>query len=122
MVPKVHKFSDAVEFETDERCSIVELSNTSDDPDVSIARARVMPGVTTAWHKLEGVVERYVIISGRGRVEVGELEPLDVVEGDVVLIPSGVRQRIMNTSAADLIFLAICNPRFTSESYVNLEK
>ena len=42
------------EFYTSEKCYITELSNTPDDPDVSIARARVEPGVTTRWHRLKG--------------------------------------------------------------------
>jgi hypothetical protein len=47
------------EFYTSERCYIIELSNTPDDPDVSIARARLEPGVTTRWHRLTDTAERY---------------------------------------------------------------
>ena len=60
------------EFYTSEKCYITELSNTLDDPDISIARARVEPGVTTNWHRLKGTYERYFIISGIGLVEVGK--------------------------------------------------
>ena len=106
---------------TDERCAILEFSNSHEDPELSIARARVAPGVTTAWHALDGVAERYVIQSGEGRVEVGELEPQVVGPGDVVRIPPGVSQRIGNTGEEDLIFLAICTPRFRPECYRDLE-
>lgn len=109
------------EFATDERCFITELSNSRDDPGLSIARARVEPGVTTAWHRLEGTAERYCIISGTGRVEIGELPARDVGPCDVVLIPPGCRQRIANTGLDDLVFLAICTPRFSQECYENLE-
>ena len=51
------------EYYTQEKCYISELSNTDDDPDASIARARVKPGVTTQWHRLKGTIERYCIIS-----------------------------------------------------------
>ena len=61
----------STEFYTPEKCYITELSNTPDDPDVSIARAKVEPGVTTRWHRLIGTIERYYIINGRGLVEVG---------------------------------------------------
>ena len=54
------------EFYTSEKCYVTELSNTPDDPDVSIARARVKQGVTTRWHRLKGIFERYLVISGRG--------------------------------------------------------
>ena len=109
------------EFYTSERCFITELSNTPDDPDASIARARVEPGVTTCWHRLKGTAERYYITSGRGRVEIGELPPQEVNAGDVVLIPPMCRQRITNIGSEDLIFLAICTPRFTSEAYEDIE-
>ena len=109
------------EFMTDERCSILELSNDPGDPEVSIARARVAPGVTTAWHHLIGVAERYVILDGSGRVEVGDDISTNVDAGDVVRIPEKVRQRITNTGTGDLVFLAICTPRFTPDCYVDLE-
>ncbi len=110
------------EFYTPERCYITELSNTPDDPDASIARARVEPGVTTRWHQLTGTVERYYIVKGRGRVEIGKIPPQEVKAGDVVLIPPKCRQRITNISSEDLIFLAICTPRFSSDVYEDIEK
>ncbi len=113
--------SQAKEFYTDEKCFITELSNTPDDPDLSIARARVEPGVTTRWHHLKETIERYCIISGSGRVEVGDLTPQNVNAGDIVLIPPMCRQRITNTGTDDLIFLAICTPRFLNSSYEDTE-
>ena len=109
------------EFYTSEQCYIVELSNTSDDPDVSIARARVAPGMTTRWHRLVGTAERYVILEGSGRVEVGSLSPQDVGVGDVVLIPPSCRQRMTNLGPGDLIFLAVCTPRFRPEAYEDID-
>jgi mannose-6-phosphate isomerase-like protein (cupin superfamily) len=109
------------EFFTPEQCYIIEVSNGADDEAASIARARVAPGVTTHWHRVKDTAERYVILEGRGRVEVGELPPQDVKPGDVVLIPPSVRQRITNTGEKDLIFLAVCTPRFRNEAYEDLQ-
>ena len=109
------------EFYTDEKCFITELSNTPDDPDLSIARARVEPGVTTRWHRLKGITERYCIISGSARVEIGDLAPQDINAGDTVLIPPMCRQRITNIGTDDLIFLAVCTPRFLDEAYEDIE-
>lgn len=106
---------------TAERCDILELSNVPDDPDCSIARASVAPSVTTRWHALNGTAGRYVILQGRGRVEIGELAPQEVGPGDVVRIPPGCRQRIANAGAGELVFLAICTPRFRPEAYEDLE-
>lgn len=111
----------AAEFFTAEKCHILEISNSPDDPDCSIARARVEPGVTTRWHRLAGTAERYVILEGRGRAEIGELPPRNVGPGDVVLIPPGVRQRITNAGNRDLVFLAVCTPRFRPEAYEDIE-
>ena len=77
--------------------------------------------MTTRWHRLEATTERYVILEGRGRVEIGDVRPQDVIPGDVVLIPPLCRQRITNTGAGDLVFLAICTPRFRPEAYEDLE-
>lgn len=109
------------EYLTGELCHITELSNIDDDPELSIARARVEPGVTTRWHRLAGTTERYVILSGRGRVEIGDLPPQAVGAGDVVLIPPMCRQRIANSGDEDLVFLALCTPRFREDVYEDIE-
>ncbi len=109
------------EFYTPEQCYITELSNSADDPDVSIARARVEPGARTRWHRLSSTAERYYIVSGRGRVEVGNLAPQEVKPGDIVLIPPMCRQRITNIGKEDLVFLAVCTPRFSNDDYEDIE-
>ena len=121
MEPRILRWDATRTYDTDERCSINELSNHSDDGDVSIARARVAPGVTTRWHRLRGIAERYVMLEGRGTVEVDGLGPSSVVPGDVVLIPPGARQRIRNDGAADLVFLAVCTPRYVHDAYEDAE-
>ncbi len=121
MPPKISRLDPTKEFSTEERCHIVELWNSPDDPEASIAQARVEPGVTTAWHALEGVAERYVITRGRGRMEVGDLPPAEVAVGDTIFIPAGVRQRITNTGKEDLLFLCIFTPKFTPACYRTLE-
>ena len=120
MKPVIRRAGASAEYYTDERCDILELSNSEDDPDASIARARVAPGVTTRWHRLRATTERYVILEGRGRVEVGELPPQFVEPGDVVVIPPLCRQRIANVGDGDLVFLAICTPRFRPDNYLAL--
>jgi mannose-6-phosphate isomerase-like protein (cupin superfamily) len=104
-----------------EGCFITEAWNAPADEAVSVARARVAPGVTTRWHRLHDITERYLILEGQGRVEVGDLLPDAVGPGAVVVIPPGIRQRITNTGAVDLFFLAICTPRFTLAGYEDLE-
>jgi mannose-6-phosphate isomerase-like protein (cupin superfamily) len=105
------------EYWFEEGCYILEVLNDPADPDVSIARARVPAGGITDWHRLSGTTERYYILEGAGEVWVGQGEPRPVVPGDVVVIAPGAPQRIRNTGEADLVFLAICSPRFRREQY-----
>ena len=111
----------ASEYYMDERCYIVEVSNSEADPALSIARARVTQGITTRWHCVHDTTERYVIQSGHGMMDVGELPPRRVGPGDVVVIPPSCRQRITNTGDEDLVFLAICTPRFRFEAYEDVD-
>ena len=122
MKSQIIKPNEADEYYFDEGCFILELSNSPADPNVSIARARVKAGVTTKLHRLKGVVERYVILSGMGKVEVSECEPQQVSKGDVVVITSLCPQRITNIGTEDLVFLAICTPRFTEKIYENMDQ
>ena len=108
------------EYYFEEGCYITELSNTAADEAVSIARARLQPGEKTRLHALLETAERYVILAGSGKVRVGEQQgPVDV--GDVVLIPPGVPQNIEADADAELVFLAICSPRFKPGVYRDLE-
>jgi mannose-6-phosphate isomerase-like protein (cupin superfamily) len=121
MKASIRQFDAGSEYYFAEGCFITELSNSADDPGVSIARARVAPGTTTRWHRLRGISERYVIIDGAGLVEIDGLPAKEVSAGDVVLIPPEARQRISNTGPADLVFLAICSPRFRKQMYEDMD-
>lgn len=107
------------ELATSERCFITELLNHPTRPDVSLARARVTPGVVTELHALD-VEETYVIEMGSGMMEVGG-DRFRVGPGDSVRIPQGVPQRIENDGANDLVFLCLCRPRFRPEGYLSLD-
>lgn len=108
------------EFWTAERCYITELMNHDRMPEVSIARTRVEPGITTQLHSLS-VAEWYVIEAGTGLMTVGEEGPGRVVAGDVVCIPRESPQMVFNDGENDLIFLCVCSPRFSQECYTSLE-
>ena len=118
--PVIRHPDPAEELSTPERCSILESWNDGSDPAVSIARARVEPGVTTQLHAVD-VDERYVIVVGRGVVTIGGLPAEEVKPGDVVVIPAGTPQRITNTGSVALVFYCVCSPRFTNEGYTALE-
>jgi len=84
------------EFFTLEKCFITELLNSSHYPEVSIAKGRVEPGVTTEWHWLQQTDEMHYILSGKGQFEMdGEFNGT-VEKGDLVFIPRNSNQRIKN--------------------------
>ncbi len=105
---------------TRERCYIHTLVGRGEPGAVSIALARVEPGVTTELHRLRGTDERYLVISGRGRMVVGESE-MEIGAKDVVLIPADVAQCVESLGPADLEFYCVCSPPFTPECYEPLE-
>lgn len=121
MKTTIRHLDPTAEYYFKEGCRILELANTPDDPEVSIARARVAPGVTTRLHRLHGVTERYVILQGRGLVEVDGRPAQPVGPGDVVTIAPLCPQRISNPGNVDLIFLAVCSPRFVPQVYEDIE-
>jgi mannose-6-phosphate isomerase-like protein (cupin superfamily) len=55
-------------------------------------------------------------------VEIGDLPAQEVTSGDVVLIPPLCPQRICNIGSEDLIFLALCTPRFLGDDYEDIEE
>ena len=105
---------------TRERCFISELLNDPDWPELSLARCRVEPGITTELHALD-VTEFYVIERGQGRMHLGDAESFDVGPGDTVTITQHEPQRITNTGTDDLVFLCVCTPRFLQDNYTSLE-
>jgi mannose-6-phosphate isomerase-like protein (cupin superfamily) len=118
MKQKIVKANSLNESSTAERCFIAENYSSKG---ISVACARVQPGVTTVAHHLNGVDEIYLVTSGQGKVTVGDLEPAEVGVGDVVVIPAGTSQRITNIGKADLVFYCICTPKFTINCYCDEE-
>jgi mannose-6-phosphate isomerase-like protein (cupin superfamily) len=121
MEMRIHHPDEKQEYYFMEGCYILEMWNDPDDADSSIARARVEPGKQTRRHRLLGIAERYLILRGRGEARVGNNPPISVTPGSVVVIPPGVDQSIHNTSSEDLVFLAICTPRFLPSAYLDTE-
>lgn len=117
MEPKIIKATSLKEYLTPEKCFIYENYGKEGENSLSIARARVEPGITTKTHYLDEIQEIYLIFHGKGKVFVGNFEPTIVSEGDVIVIPPKTSQKIQNIGSEDLIFYCICTPRFTANSY-----
>jgi len=112
------RFNLSGEFKTAEGCHILELLNTPEDNSCSITRARVEPGVTTKLHSVRDTIERYVFLQGEGSIEIAGERITEVKPLDVIYVAPGETQRVSNTGTSDLVFLAVCTPRFRPEAYV----
>jgi|GEM_PF-198947 len=102
-------------------CFLTDWLNDPADPDLSIACIRVVPSAETRLRRFENIQERYVVLEGQGRIELvgpnrafteGDHTLSALEPGDVVVIPAGYSRRITNIGPVDLVFLAICTPRF----------
>lgn len=109
------------EYFTRENCFITEILNTKDYTQVSIAQARIEPGVSTEPHVLRCLDEIYYVLSGEGRATVNQ-KSFDLKPGTTLLIPRGSIQSAVNTGEEDLVFLCICSPRFSEENYSSLHE
>ncbi len=116
------KAAGGAEFFTRERCYITEILNHPDSPNLSLARCRVLAGVTSELHQLIETGEVYVIEQGQGVMDDGSSTPIKLGAGDSLSIPPGHKQRIQNTGAEDLVFTVICTPRFVPSCYQGLEE
>jgi mannose-6-phosphate isomerase-like protein (cupin superfamily) len=108
------------EYYFKEGCFIEEWHNNSFDKDCSVARVRVEALKTTKLHALKNTTERYVILSGNALVYVAQ-KSWEVSVGDVVVIHADEAQKISNLGNDDLLFLAICTPRFEVENYYEVQ-
>lgn len=120
----LHKASPQ-EYFFKEGCYILEWYNRDDDEATSLVRARVAAGLKTRWHRLVSTEERYVVVSGLGTAELfldGRVQSFNLTVGDSLRIPENVPQRITNTGNEELVFMALCTPRFKTENYIDVEE
>ena len=108
------------EFYTDEKCFITEIMNTPKVRGMSVAQARVEPGITTQNHTLD-FDEAYYILKGKGEMQINQGELKSVGPGDLAYIAKHSTQRITNIGKEDLVFLCFCTPRFIPEGYAATE-
>ncbi|NNC36364.1 MAG: cupin domain-containing protein [Hyphomonadaceae bacterium] len=107
------------EFWMSERIYVTELMNSPEEPNLSLAKFRVLEGVTTQLHSI-GVQEWYVIESGTVLMNI-DGDTFDVKSGDCFKIEPHQPQQIKNTGIGDLVFQSMCIPRWTPDTYKNLE-
>ncbi len=78
----------------------------------SLAEATIRPGCITRLHKHLCSEELYHVLSGSGRMTLGE-RVFPVVTGDTICIAPGVAHQLENTKDQDLVILCCCAPPYT---------
>ena len=86
----------------------------------SLAEARLPAGAATTPHFHPRTEEIYYILSGTGRMQIGN-ESRPVSPGDAIAIPPGMRHQIKNTGSAVLKFLCCCAPGYEHDDTVLIE-
>ena len=95
-------------------CGIaIEIINpeTAGSTKISFAKLIIASGQRSRRHHHEKTEEIYYIISGFGRVIVGDQE-FDVGPGHTVFIPMRTQHEVVNTATDDLIFVCADAPVF----------
>lgn len=80
----------------------------------SLAEACVPPGGSTLLHRHHESEELYHIVSGAGRMTLGDAE-FAIVPGDTLLIPPGTPHCLRNTGNETLRLLCCCSPAYRHE-------
>ncbi|HEX8069850.1 MAG TPA: cupin domain-containing protein [Pyrinomonadaceae bacterium] len=77
----------------------------------SLAEEVLPPGAAVGRHHHAATEEVYYILSGRGRMTVGD-EERAVGAGDAVFIPRGATHTLANTGPEPLVLLLVCGPAY----------
>ena len=84
---------------------------TADIALCSLAEEVLPPGASVARHHHLATEEVYYILSGSGRMTVGD-EERAVASGDAIFIPRGTTHTLANTGAQPLVLLLVCGPAY----------
>jgi mannose-6-phosphate isomerase-like protein (cupin superfamily) len=90
---------------------------TSEITQCSLAEEILPPGCAVTPHHHRSLEEIYYITAGRGLMTVGE-ESREVVSGDAVFVPRGLKHGLQNTGSEPITLLLVCGPAFFYEDQV----
>lgn len=114
------KFSYPLKMNVDERGSFTEIIRTADRGQFSVNISK--PGIAKGnhWHHTKN--EKFVVVSGKGLIQLRKIDSDEIIEyhvsGDnmeVVDIPTGYTHSIINEGDSDLITFMWCNECFNPD-------
>ena len=73
---------------------------------LSVSMTILHPGKATSGHEHENADEVYIVVDGRGELDL-DGNRMDIETGDIVLIKQGQFHRTFNNEKEDLVFLTV---------------
>jgi len=73
---------------------------------LNVSMTILHPGKATLGHEHEDKDEVYIVVDGRGELQLDE-KRFGVETGDIILIKGGQFHRVFNTTDEDLVFICI---------------
>jgi mannose-6-phosphate isomerase-like protein (cupin superfamily) len=87
---------------------------------MTVTWVEVPPGAEQRAHSHPDSEQVYVVVRGRGRMQVaGDVEPVE--EGDLVFIPPATSHSIVNDGPEDLVYVAAASPPVSMEELYSAE-
>ena len=123
MAVEVIRRQDREPFTTADGSEIRELAGvpSGNARNQSLAEATVPPGGATIEHYHRTTEEIYLFTRGNGRMRLGDDE-VEVMAGDCVVIPPGVRHKLWAGPDEPLVLWCCCAPAYSHEDTVLLEQ
>lgn len=119
----IKSIKDTPSFLAGDHTQIREILHPNNDPiplNYSLAHATVGVGAASLPHILKRSSEVYVILQGEGEMYIdGQTAPLKT--GDLLYVPAGANQHIVNTGTVELQFLCIVDPPWAEQDEEVLE-
>jgi len=111
--------SDKTHIIAQDGASIYELLSEKEREimDIGLATGSLPPKRKAIPHKHEISDEVYYVISGKGRVKVGDLDN-KVKEGIVIYVPVNMVHALENTGSEELEVLCLSSPAYTDEDFI----
>lgn len=104
-------------FKAGDLTDIIEVLHPKNDHielGYSLAHASLDAGKSSLPHILKECSELYYFLKGKAKVIIGK-EEKEVGEGDIVLVPAGATQYVVNLGDTKLEFLCIVSPGWYEE-------
>lgn len=114
------KFSYPLKMNIDDRGSFTEIIRTKDRGQFSVNISK--PGITKGehWHHTKN--EKFVVVSGKGLIQLRKIDSKEIInysvtgeKMEVVDIPTGYTHNIINVGDTDLVTFMWCNECFDSD-------